>query len=133
MEGFMLTTSLIITAVSLLFTFAILGLVFFMVYKKIWQPMQESKRLLQTGLPGKAKVLGLAETGVTVNNRPQVKILLEVTPDGRMGRSFQAEAKMLMSLVQIPQFQPGARLLVRYDPNNPQQVAIAGIDTSAIS
>jgi len=121
-------TGLIITAVSLIFTFAVLGFVFYMVYVKLIKPSQNAKRILQTGVPGKAKVLSLAETGVTINNSPQVLLTLEVTPD-HTRRPYQVQTKQVISIVHIPQFQPGARLLVRVDPNDPNQVAIAGIDS----
>ena len=123
-------TGLIITAISLIFTFAVLGFVFYMVYVKLIKPSQNAKRILQTGLPGKAKVLSLAETGVTVNNAPQVLLNLEVTPD-HTRRPYQVQTKQVISMVHIPQFQPGARLLVRVDPNDPNQVAIAGVDAGA--
>lgn len=122
-------TGLILTAVSLLFTFGILAVVFYFVYVKIIKPNQNAKRILQTGEPGKAKVLALADTGVQINNHPQVLMTLEVTPD-RSRRPYQVQTKTVISMLQIPQFQPGARLLVRIDSADPNQVAIAGIDTS---
>lgn len=125
-------TGLIITAVSLIFTFAILGFVGYMVYVKLIKPSQNAKRILQTGMPGKAKVLSLAETGVTINNAPQVLLTLEVTPDSTR-RPYQVQTKQVISIVHIPQFQPGAKLLVRIDPNDPNQVAIAGVDTGALA
>ncbi|MCC7344408.1 MAG: hypothetical protein IT573_05675 [Deltaproteobacteria bacterium] len=122
-------TGLILTAVSLLFTFGILAVVFYFIYVKVIKPNQNAKRILQTGEPGKAKVLALADTGVQINNNPQVLMTLEVTPD-RSRRPYQVQTKMVISMLQIPQFQPGARLLVRIDSADPNQVAIAGIDTS---
>lgn len=122
-------TGPILTAVSLLFTFGILAVVFYFVYVKIIKPNQNAKRILQTGEPGKAKVLALADTGVQINNHPQVLMTLEVTPD-RSRRPYQVQTKTVISMLQIPQFQPGARLLVRIDSADPNQVAIAGIDTS---
>ena len=120
---------MIITAVTLLFTFAVLGAVFYFIYIKVIKPSQNARRILQTGEPGKAKVLSLADTGVKINDNPQVRLTLEVTPD-RNRRAYNVEAKMVISLLQIPQFQPGCRLLVRIDPQDPNQVAIAGVDTS---
>ncbi|MCC6272598.1 MAG: hypothetical protein IT572_03945 [Deltaproteobacteria bacterium] len=122
-------TGLILTAVSLLFTFGILAVVFYFIYVKVIKPNQNAKRILQTGEPGKAKVLALADTGVQINNHPQVLMTLEVTPD-RSRRPYQVQTKTVISMLQIPQFQPGARLLVRIDSADPNQVAIAGIDTS---
>jgi len=118
-----------ITAFTLIITFGALGFAFYMVYVKVIKPGQNNKRILQTGDPGKAKVIMLSETGVQINNRPQVAFTLEVTPD-RTRRPYQIQTKMVISMLQIPQFQPGARLLVRIDPNDPNQVAIAGIDPS---
>jgi len=123
--GFMITIG------TLVFTFAILGIVGFVIYKLIIVPNQVRKRLLQTGARAKAKILGISETGVTVNNRPQVRLALEITPEGSFQAPYQAETKMLISMVQIPQFQPGTRLIVRYNPQNIGEVAIEGLDLSA--
>ncbi len=122
---------IVITAISLIFTFAILGFVFYLVYTKLIKPSQNAKRILQTGHSGKAKVLSLAETGMTVNNAPQVLLTLEVTPD-HTRRPYQVQTKQVISIVHIPQFQPGAKLLVRIDQNDPNQVAIAGVDVGAV-
>jgi hypothetical protein len=125
----MMGMSVIIIIFSLLFTFAILGLVFYMVYAKVLKPSQEAKKLLQTGLGAKARVLALADTGMTVNDNPQAQITLEVTPDNGMP-TYQAVTRMILSRLHIPQFQPGAKLRVKYDPNNPGNVAIEGVDLS---
>lgn len=125
----MMPISIVITAISLLFTFAILGFVFYMVYAKILKPSQEAKKLLQTGLGAKARVLALADTGVTINGNPQAQITLEVSPDNGMS-PYQAVTKMVLSRLHIPQFQPGAKLRVKYDPNSPGNVAIEGVDLS---
>lgn len=125
----MMSLSIVITAISLLFTFAILGFVFYMVYAKILKPSQEAKKLLQTGLGAKARVLALADTGVTINGNPQAQITLEVSPDNGMS-PYQAVTKMVLSRLHIPQFQPGAKLRVKYDPNSPGNVAIEGVDLS---
>lgn len=125
----MMSLSIVITVISLLFTFAILGFVFYMVYAKILKPSQEAKKLLQTGLGAKARVLALADTGVTINGNPQAQITLEVSPDNGMS-PYQAVTKMVLSRLHIPQFQPGAKLRVKYDPNSPGNVAIEGVDLS---
>ncbi|MCE9624555.1 MAG: hypothetical protein K8R69_03735 [Deltaproteobacteria bacterium] len=123
---------MIITAVSLIFTFGILGVVFYFVYAKIIKPGQNAKRILQTGEPGKARILALNDTGVKINDNPQVRLTLEVTPD-RSRRPYQVDVKQVISMLQIPQFQPGARLFVRIDQADPNQVAVAGFDTSPVS
>lgn len=75
-------------------------------------------------------MLALADTGVMINNNPQAQITLEVTPDNGMA-PFQAVTRMVLSQLHIPQFQPGAKLRVKYDPQNPGNVAIEGVDLSS--
>jgi len=120
-------SGMLITIGTLVFTFAIIGVVLYVLYLKVWKPMQASKAILQNGLPGKARVLAIADTGMTVNDSPSVRLTLEVTPDNRMSGPYQTELRTLINRLQVAQFQPGARLLIKYDPNNPMAVAIAGI------
>jgi hypothetical protein len=108
----------------------IMGVVFFMVYSKIIKPSQQARKLLQTGLPAKAKILALNDTGVTINQNPQVQLTLEVTPDSGYPPTYQTTLRTIVSRLHIPQFQPGAKLRVRYDQNNPAQVAVEGVEAS---
>ena len=80
-----------------------------------------NRRVLRTGRTGEGRIVSVAQTGMYVNNNPVVRITLEVTPSD--GRPFEAETEKLISLTQIPQFQPGALVPVRYDPDT-QEVAI---------
>jgi hypothetical protein len=74
------------------------------------------------GLPATATVLQIWETGVRVNDNPVVGFLLEVHAEGL--EPYKAETKALISILLIPQIQPGAVLKVKYDPRNPQRVAL---------
>ena len=74
------------------------------------------------GLPATATVLQIWETGVRVNNNPVVGFLLEVHAEGM--EPYQAETKALISILQIPQIQPGAVLKIKYDPEDPSRVAL---------
>ena len=121
---------LIMTMVSVLISVVVFGVVGFVIYRVVLKPMQTNKRLLQTGQRAKARILSIAETGVRVNNSPQVKLGLEIAPESGYPPPYQTEARMLISIVQIPQFQPGAKLIVRFNPQNPAEVAIEGTDLS---
>jgi uncharacterized protein DUF3592 len=125
-------TGILITVVSLGFTFAVLGVVFYVVWVKLLKPMRQSRQLLQTGSSARAKILALADTGVRLNDNPQVLLTLEVTPDSGYG-AYQTQTKAVISFVHLPQYQPGARLRVKYDPQNPMVVAVEGVDTSPAS
>lgn len=74
------------------------------------------------GLPATATVLKIWETGTRINNNPVVGFLLEVHAEGL--KPYTTETKALISILMIPQIQPGATLKVKYDPDNPNRVAL---------
>ncbi|HEX8246900.1 MAG TPA: DUF3592 domain-containing protein [Pyrinomonadaceae bacterium] len=83
---------------------------------------RKNRRLLRHGEPAQAKILKIWDTGVTVNDNPQVGLLLAVYPENR--DPYQAETKKVISRLQIPQIQIGASVEVRYDRQNPLEVAL---------
>ncbi len=82
-------------------------------------------KLVQTGEPALATILKIWDTGMKINENPRIGMLLEVRPANRA--PYQVEIKKVVSIIQIPQFQPGATLEVRFDPTNPQKVAVTGV------
>lgn len=81
-----------------------------------------NREVRQKGLPARATVLEIWDTGVTVNDDPVVGFRLEVDAQGRP--PWHAEARSLVSILAIPRIQPGAVLPVRYDPTDPTRVAV---------
>jgi len=81
-----------------------------------------NREVRASGLPATATVLEIFDTGVTVNDDPVVGFRLQVEADGRP--PWEAETRALVSLLAIPQIQPGAVLPVKYDPLDPARVAI---------
>lgn len=78
---------------------------------------------IENAILGQATILKIWETGLTVNNRPQVGFLLDVQhPDGS---SYEAETKAVISIIHLPQIQPGATVAVKIDPQKPSRVALA--------
>lgn len=84
----------------------------------------ERNQLMATGTPGAARVLTLEGTGTLVNHAPQVVLGLEVHPSAG-GSPFMARCVSIVSQLQIPQVQPGCMVPVRFDPTNPQRIALA--------
>ena len=76
----------------------------------------------ENGVPASAKVLEIWDTGVRLNDNPVVGFRLLVTLED--GSSYEAETKNVVSVVHIPQVQPGAVLPVKVDPENRQLVAL---------
>jgi hypothetical protein len=85
----------------------------------------ENSRLLQTGEPAQARILGLQDTGVKINDNPQLRLVVEVHPMSRP--PFQAEVIAVVSFLAIPRIQPGCMVQVKFDPMNPAKVALEGI------
>ncbi|MCJ7644655.1 MAG: DUF3592 domain-containing protein [Candidatus Aminicenantes bacterium] len=84
--------------------------------------VSDARTLQETGEPAEATILKIWDTGMTVNDDPVVRFLLEVRPAGKP--VYQAETKLRISRLDIPRFQPGAVMPVRIDPRNPKHVAL---------
>ena len=91
-------------------------------YKLFFGPMINAARLQKTGLPGKAKILEVRDTGVTINNNPQVKLILEVK--NNLGQVYQAESRLLVSRINPNAYMPGMEIPVKIDPKNEKNVVI---------
>lgn len=81
------------------------------------------KQLLRTGLPARATVRRLADTGTSQNDNPQVILHLLVTPDNG-APAFESRARQVVPRLDIPR--PGWQTSVRYDPADPDTVAVYG-------
>ena len=77
---------------------------------------------IRDGVTTEARVLKVWDTGTTVNDDPQVGLLLEFTPAG--GTLLQVEAKTLVSRLQAALVQPGISAEVKYDPQKPQRLQV---------
>src|SRR6266542_1536978 len=66
---------------------------------------RKRKRLLQTGIQANATITEIWDTGVTVNNQPQIGIKLQVTP--QTGMPYIVETKVIISRLQTAYYQPG--------------------------
>ncbi len=82
----------------------------------------QNRGVIQDGIPAQAKIVGVRQTGVMLNNQPQIAFDLEVHPPG--GMPYQAQAKAVIPMINIPQFQPGAEVPVKIHPSDPTQVVM---------
>ena len=81
------------------------------------------QRLMATGRQGTATVTAIRDTGLTVNENPQVELDLQVSVDG--SPAYAVTHRQVVSRVAIPAFQPGATVPVRVDPADPHTLLIA--------
>lgn len=78
---------------------------------------------IKNGLAAKATVQKVWDTGTTINNNPQVGLLLNfVTRDGR---HIQAETKTVVSRLNATLIRPGIAADVIYDPENIKRLQVS--------
>ena len=82
-----------------------------------------SDELQQKGVVAKARIEEIWDTGWTINDNPVIGMKVLVLPADRPAFEATIE-KTTISLLAIPQFQPGNVVPVRYDPANPALIAV---------
>ena len=79
-------------------------------------------RLHTTGLQGEARILGLEQTGMLMNNNPYVKLDLEVTVPGHP--AYEVKHGEIVPLALLGRLTDGGTLPVRVDPNRPSHFVV---------
>jgi len=74
------------------------------------------------GLLGLGTVKSVRETGVSVNDQPQLRI--EFSVEGARGEIFDSSAKMIVPLAELALLRPGVVLPVRYLPGRTDKVEV---------
>lgn len=85
--------------------------------------VSEARELRASGVAAEAEVLSLWDTGITVNEDPVIGLRVEVRPAGRPPYPATIE-KSLVSRLDVPWYQPGRVIPLRFDPRNPARVAV---------
>ncbi|MFZ2804157.1 MAG: DUF3592 domain-containing protein [Patescibacteria group bacterium] len=91
-------------------------------------PMVRTNHILDVGIQAEAKILAIAENGSSIQMggalpKAGVTIQLELHPAGKP--TYNAKLNTFISMFEIQNYQPGKTIQVKYDPANPQKVAIA--------
>lgn len=111
----------------MLFTIAIVAIVlvilYFVLSKTLFPLLQVAKvnrRLQREGTEANAVLLNMEQTGLYVNNQPQIKLQLQVHP--LTGRNFVSETNEVLTLIDLSQLRIGSTLKVKYNPANTKEV-----------
>lgn len=113
-----------IACVGILMTLVMMGVSFFVVGRVLKAMKGVGASDIPNGVSAPAMVVSLADTGVSINDNPQIQLQLQVhAPEGA---TFTASVSTFVSRVQTSAFQQGAIVHVRYNRDNPQQIAIVG-------
>jgi len=106
-------------AFGMLVLFGGMGYLF---YRLFFKPMINASRLQKTGLSGKAVITEVRDTGVTINNSPQVKLILQVK--NTFGQTYTTQTRVLVSRLNMNAYHPGMEIPVKIDPKNEMNVVI---------
>lgn len=113
------TTLIIVFVVFILLVTVIPSL---LMVRRVFGSLKQTQTLPATGGQAQAQILQLRDTGMTLNDNPQIEVLLEVRPMNRP--AYQTQTRCYISRLRIPQVQPGATVNVKIDPQNPVNVAL---------
>lgn len=81
---------------------------------------------IKNGVKAKARVLEVNDTGVTINDNPQVRIKLELRT--HEGTTLEVEAKTVVSRLSVGNVQPGVLASVVYDPLKPERIQVESFE-----
>lgn len=112
--------------------FGAIGLVMVVVAVVLFRKSSGRARVATAGVSGTARILGLTQTGMTLNDQPQIGMDLEVSAMG-MGGTYRVTHKEFVPFLLLGRLQPGAVLAVKVNPTNPKQIVILWNDAPAVS
>lgn len=93
-----------------------------MVFRRVFGGIKQTNQLIATGEAAQAKILKMWDTGTTLNDNPQVGLLLEIHAINRS--PYQVETKCFVSRLKIPQVQTGSTVNVKIDRQDTTKVAL---------
>lgn len=100
----------------------ITGLVLILVGNRMGASAAEADRIARTGIDGQATVMGLGQTGMYLNENPQVEISMMVNVPGQPG--YSATRKEFVPMILLGRLSSGQPLPVKVDPLDPSNVVI---------
>jgi hypothetical protein len=102
--------------------FGLMGLIFIGIDLLRFRGELKKDRLRASGLKGTARVVGVSNTNVTINNSPMVNLDLEVTIPGQS--PFRTRKRTVISPQSVGALMPGATLSVLADPARPTDIVL---------
>lgn len=118
-EGYSLRSIFFITVAAFLFFSLASAAGITTYYKHI---NNRTTNLIRNGIRGTAEILSREQTGIYINDLPQIKFSLEITL--RDGKTYAAGHKDIVSLLDLGSVEVGARLPVFVDPDNEKNMLL---------
>lgn len=83
---------------------------------------RRATKLTTTGVPGRAQVLEMSQTGMFVNNRARIQLRVRIEAAGIP--PYENEESVIVPVIALSALQTGRILPVLVDPGNPQNFEI---------
>jgi hypothetical protein len=128
-QGAFIGGTIIFTIVTIVVSLLATIIPIILVFRWLGKMRGANQQVLMTGIPAQARVIQMGPTGLTVNDAPQLNVVLEVHPPPAPGyrapaMPFMASIQAFVPIYAMGRIQPGAMVPVRFDSMNPQNVAI---------
>jgi len=82
--------------------------------------VNQGQWVAQNGIEASADVMGVQDTGATINNNPVVMLQLKVTTS--VGTQFDTNGQVMVSRIAVPR--AGDKIKIKYNPADPTQIAV---------
>ena len=121
--------TIIFTIVIIVISLAAAIIPLVLILRYVSKMSAKNQALMTNGIPAQARVVQMGPTGMTINDAPQMNLVLEVHPPQQPGyrgaaAPFMANVQALIPVYAMGRVQPGAMVPVRFDPANAMNVAI---------
>ena len=87
---------------------------------KKWGITETEDASIENGVPATATITRIGDAGTQLENKLKIRFTLDVKP--KYGQSFQMEYKKYISFLQIPQFQAGKELNIKFNPKDKSKI-----------
>jgi hypothetical protein len=100
----------------------LMGVAFFIGALLVIVGIRAEENFEKRAIRGEAIILSREQTGMFINNQPQVRFKLKVTLPGQ--ESYEIELKQIVNLLDLGSISEGAKVQVRVDPRDKKWVEI---------
>lgn len=114
--------TLILISISLIVFISVISAIICYAFIRAFYAKSAGRRLREKGVEAEAVLLNMHQTGVYVNNLPQVILQMQVQP--KTGRNFVTEAQAVLSFSELTEMHIGHRVLVKYNPSNIREIML---------
>ncbi len=111
------------TITFLVVLFGLIGVIMIGAALVIGRATAGTERIATQGQLGSARIVSLTQTGMSLNDQPQIGMELDVSVLGMS--PYRTVHKEFVPFLYLARLQPGATLAVRVDPAQPKKVVVA--------